>query len=127
MVLVTSSVTCVCFSKLNHTAVSFISTRISDLIRTITNLLIFPVTLAVQHNFSTQIQSSTMIPSSSVINSGNLFDQLTFNDHYMTAWPMQVSTAEHQEDQACPCGDSLTDGTVTEIHKKETFHSPFLA
>ncbi len=47
-----------------------------------TELLVFPATLTLQHDFTIQIYSSTITPSSSVRNLGVIFDdQLTFKDH----------------------------------------------
>ncbi len=47
-----------------------------------TDLLLFPATPALQHDFTIQLGSSTIIPSSSVRNLGVIFDeQLTFKDH----------------------------------------------
>ncbi len=47
-----------------------------------TELLVFPATMTLQHNFSTQLGSSTITPSSSFRNLGVIFDdQLTFKEH----------------------------------------------
>ncbi len=47
-----------------------------------TELLVFPATPTLQHDFTIQLGSSTITPSSSVRNLGVLFDdQLTFKDH----------------------------------------------
>ncbi len=47
-----------------------------------TELLIFPATPTLQHDFTIQLGSSTITPSSSVRNLGVIFDeQLTFKDH----------------------------------------------
>ncbi len=47
-----------------------------------TELLVFPATLTLQHDFTIQLGSSTITPSSSVRNLGVIFDdQLTFKDH----------------------------------------------
>ncbi len=47
-----------------------------------TELLIFPVTLTLQHDFTIQLGSSTITPSASVRNLGVIFDdQLTFKEH----------------------------------------------
>ncbi len=47
-----------------------------------TELLVFPATPALQHDFTIQIDSSKITPSSSVRNLGVIFDdQLTFKDH----------------------------------------------
>ncbi|KAI2645720.1 putative RNA-directed DNA polymerase from transposon BS [Labeo rohita] len=47
-----------------------------------TELLVFPATLTLQHDFTIQIGSSTITPSSSARNAGVIFDdQLTFKDH----------------------------------------------
>ncbi len=47
-----------------------------------TELLVFPATPTLQHDFTIQLGSSTITPSSSVINLGVIFDdQLTFKDH----------------------------------------------
>ncbi len=47
-----------------------------------TDLLLFPATPALQHDFTIQLGSSTITPSSSVRNLGVIFDeQLTFKDH----------------------------------------------
>ncbi len=53
-----------------------------------TELLVFPATPTLQHDFTIQIDSSTITPSSSVRNLGVIFDdQLTFKDHIAkTAW-----------------------------------------
>ncbi len=47
-----------------------------------TELLVFPATLTLQHDFTIQLGSSTITPSASVRNSGVIFDdQLTFKEH----------------------------------------------
>ncbi len=47
-----------------------------------TELLVFPATLTLQHDFTIQLGFSTMTPSSLVRNLGVIFDdQLTFKDH----------------------------------------------
>ncbi len=47
-----------------------------------TELLVFPSTPTLQHDFTIQLGSSTITLSSSVINLGVIFDdQLTFKDH----------------------------------------------
>ncbi len=47
-----------------------------------TELLVFPATLTLQHDFTIQLGSSTITPLSSVGNIGVIFDeQLTFKDH----------------------------------------------
>ncbi len=47
-----------------------------------TELLVFPATPTLQHDFTTQLSSSTITPSSSVRNLGVIFnEQLTFIDH----------------------------------------------
>ncbi len=47
-----------------------------------TELLIFPATPTLQHDFTIQLGSSTITPSSSVRNLGVIFnEQLTFKDH----------------------------------------------
>ncbi len=47
-----------------------------------TELLVFPATPTLQHDFTIQIDSSTITPSSSVRDIGVIFDdQLTFKDH----------------------------------------------
>ncbi len=47
-----------------------------------TELLVFPATPTLQHDFTIQLGSSTITPSSSVRNLGVFFDdQLTFEDH----------------------------------------------
>ncbi len=47
-----------------------------------TELLVFPATLTLQHDFTIQLGSSTITPSASVRNLGVIFDdQLTFKDH----------------------------------------------
>ncbi len=47
-----------------------------------TELLVFPATPTLQHDFTIQLGSSTITPSSSVRNLGVIFDeQLTFKDH----------------------------------------------
>ncbi len=64
-----------------------------------TELLVFPATPALQHDFTIQLGSSTIIPSSSVRNLGVIFDdQLTFKDHI--AKTLQVCIAQHQKNQA---------------------------
>ncbi len=48
----------------------------------LTELLVFPATPALQHDFTIQLGYSTIAPSSSVRNLGVIFDdQLTFKDH----------------------------------------------
>ncbi len=53
-----------------------------------TELLVFPATPNLQHDFTIQLGSSTITPSSLVRNLGVIFDdQLTFTDHIAkTAW-----------------------------------------
>ncbi len=53
-----------------------------------TELLVFPATPTLQHDFTIQLGSSTITPSSLVRNLGVIFDeQLTFTDHIAkTAW-----------------------------------------
>ncbi len=53
-----------------------------------TELLVFPASPTLQHDFTIQLGSSTITPSSSVRNLGVIFDeQLTFKDHIAkTAW-----------------------------------------
>ncbi len=47
-----------------------------------TELLVFPATPTLQHDFTIQLGSSTITPSTSVRNLGVIFnDQLTFKDH----------------------------------------------
>ncbi len=47
-----------------------------------TELLVFPATPTLQHDFSIQLGSSTITPSASVRNLGVIFDdQLTFKEH----------------------------------------------
>ncbi len=47
-----------------------------------TELLVFPATPTLQHDFTIQLSSSTITPSNSVRNLGLIFDdQLTFKDH----------------------------------------------
>ncbi len=47
-----------------------------------TELLVFPVTPTLQHDFTIQLGSSTITPSTSVRNLGVIFDdQLTFEEH----------------------------------------------
>ncbi len=47
-----------------------------------TELLVFPATPTIQHDFTIQLGSSIITPSSSVKNLGVIFDdQLTFKDH----------------------------------------------
>ncbi len=47
-----------------------------------TELLVFPATPTLQHDFTIQLGSSTITPSASVRNLGTIFDnQLTFIDH----------------------------------------------
>ncbi len=58
-----------------------------------TELLVFPATPNLQHDFTIQLGSSTITPSSSVRNLGVVFDdQLTFKDHIaITARSWQFS------------------------------------
>ncbi len=64
-----------------------------------TELLVFPATPALQHDFTFQLGPSTITPSSSVRNLGVIFDdQLTFKDHI--AKTLQVCIAQHQKNQA---------------------------
>ncbi len=46
-----------------------------------TELLVFPATPTLQHDFTIQLGSSTITPSTSVRNLGSLDDQLTFKEH----------------------------------------------
>ncbi len=58
-----------------------------------TELLVFPATQTLQHDFTIQLGSSTIAPSSSVRNLGVIFDdQLTFKDHIAkTAWSCRIA------------------------------------
>ncbi len=101
-----------------HTALSLISTRWSSgsctdlrlisawmkehhlqLNLAKTELLVFPATPTLQHDFTIQLGSSTITPSASVRNLGVIFDDtLTFKEHI--AKILQVCTTQHQKDQA---------------------------
>ncbi len=71
-----------------------------------TELLVFPATPTLQHDFTIQLGSSTITPSTSVRNLGVIFDnQLTFKDHCSI---LQVCTAQHQKDQALSNGACCT-------------------
>ncbi len=64
-----------------------------------TELLVFPATPTLQHDFTIQLGSSTITPSASVRNLGGIFDgQLTFNCKDCSI--LQVCTTQHQKDQA---------------------------
>ncbi len=67
-----------------------------------TELLVFPATPTLQHDFTIQLGSSTITPSASVRNLGEIFDdQLTFKEHIAkTARSCTFSTTQHQKDQA---------------------------
>ncbi len=68
-----------------------------------TELLVFPATPTLQHDFTIQLGSSTITPSASVRNLGVIFnDQLTFKEHIAkTARSYrQVCITQHQKDQA---------------------------
>ncbi len=69
-----------------------------------TELLVFPATPTLQHDFTIQIDSSTITPSSSVRNLGVIFDdQLTFKDHIAkTARSCRFAFAQNQKYQALP-------------------------
>ncbi len=69
-----------------------------------TELLVFPATPTLQHDFTIQIDSSTITPSSSVRNLGVIFDdQLIFKDHIAkTARSCRFAFAQNQKDQALP-------------------------
>ncbi len=58
-----------------------------------TELLVFPATLTLQHDFTIQLGSSTITPSASVRNVGVIFDdQLTFKEHIVkTARPCRFA------------------------------------
>ncbi len=62
-----------------------------------TELLIFPATPTLQHDFTIQLRSSTITSSSSVRNLGVIFDdQLTFKEHIAKT----ARITQHQKDQA---------------------------
>ncbi len=68
-----------------------------------TELLVFPATPTLQHDFTIQLGSSTITPSASVRNLGVIFDdQLTFKEHIAKTalQDLQVCTTQHQKDQA---------------------------
>ncbi len=67
-----------------------------------TELLVFPATPTLHHDFTIQLGSSTITPSASVRNLGVIFDgQLTFKDHICKNCSiLQVCTTQHQKDQA---------------------------
>ncbi len=67
-----------------------------------TELLVFPATPTLQHDFTIQLGSSTITPSSSVRNLGVIFDdQLYFKEHIAkNGLILQVCTTQHQIDQA---------------------------
>ncbi len=67
-----------------------------------TELLVFPATPTLQHDFTIQLGSSTITPSTLVRNIGVVFDdQLTFKEHIAkTAEVLQVCSTQHQKDQA---------------------------
>ncbi len=69
-----------------------------------TELLVFPATPTLLHDFTIQIDSSTTTPSSSVRNLGVIFDdQLTFQrPRCKNSSISQVCIAQHQKDQALP-------------------------
>ncbi len=75
-----------------------------------TELLVFPATLTLQHDFTFQLGSSIITPSSSVRNLGVIFDdQLTFKDHIAkTARSCRFALHKHQKDQALPNGTCCT-------------------
>ncbi len=58
-----------------------------------TELLVFPATPTLQHDFTIQLGSSTITPSASVRNLGVIFyDQLTFKEHIAkTAWSFRFA------------------------------------
>ncbi len=69
-----------------------------------TELLVFPATPTLQHDFTIQLGSSTITPSASVRNLGVIFDdQLTFKEHIAKSCKvlqiLQVCTTQ-QKDQA---------------------------
>ncbi len=69
-----------------------------------TELLVFPATPTLQHDFTIQLGSSTITPSSSVRHLGVISDdQLTFKDYIAkTCSILQVCIAQHQKDQVLP-------------------------
>ncbi len=69
-----------------------------------TELLVFPTTPTLQHDFTIQIDWAKITPSSSVRNLGVIFDdQLTFKNHIAKKRSiLQVCIAQHQKDQALP-------------------------
>ncbi len=75
-----------------------------------TELLVFPATPTLQHDFTIQLGSSTSTPSSSVRNLGVIFDdQLTFKYHIAkSARLLQVCITQHQKDQALSNGACCT-------------------
>ncbi len=67
-----------------------------------TELLVFPATPTLHHDFTIQLGSSTITPSASVRNLGVIFDgQLTFKEHIAkTARSCRFCTTQHQKEQA---------------------------
>ncbi len=58
-----------------------------------TELLVFPATPTLQHDFTIQLGSSTITPSSPVRNLGVIFDdQLSFKDHIVELGGIPVHT-----------------------------------
>ncbi len=72
-----------------------------------TELLVFPVTPTLQHDFTIQLGSSTITPSALVRNLGVIFDdQLTFKEHIAKSarsCRLHYTTSEDQalSDRAC--------------------------
>ncbi len=68
-----------------------------------TELLVFPATPTLQHDFSIQLGSSTITPSASVRNLGGIFDDLQKADlqkaHCKDCSILQVCITQHQKDQ----------------------------
>ncbi len=63
-----------------------------------TELLVFPATPTLQHDFTIQLGSSTITPSSSVRNLGVIFDEnLTFKDHIFKECSIFVGHHRHTD------------------------------
>ncbi len=61
-----------------------------------TELLVFPATPSLQHDFTIQLGSSTITPSTSVRNLGVIFDdQLTFKEHIAKTAQSWTFLTEH--------------------------------
>ncbi len=94
-----------------------------------TELLVFPATPTLQHDFTIQLGSSTITPSASVRNLGVIFDdQLTFKEHIAkTARSCRFALPQHQKDQALSDRACCTTSCPGPCHSRLDYCNALLA